>query len=134
MRVLVFGTFDHLHPGHLFVLRSAADRGELFVVVARDRNVERIKGRVPDQPEPERAAAIRAAFPLAEVLLGDADDFLAPVRAVSPDLILLGYDQRLPPGVREEDLGATVERLPAFEPHRHKSSLVRGGIKSAKSR
>jgi FAD synthetase len=125
MRVLLFGTFDLLHPGHRSVFAAAAGRGDVFVVVARDENVRRNKGRAPVQDERERAAAVREAAPGATVLLGDPADFLRPIRDVRPDLILLGYDQRMPPGVREEDLPCPVERLPAFEPGTHKSSIAR---------
>lgn len=125
MRVLLFGTFDHLHPGHQFVLSEAAKRGEVFVVVARDRNVERIKGRPPDQTEDERKSAVMAAVPDAVVVLGDPEHFLVPVREIRPDLIILGYDQRLPPGVTERDLPCPVERLPAHHPDQFKSSLRR---------
>lgn len=125
MRVLVFGTFDHLHPGHEFVLEEASKRGGLHVVVARDVTVERIKKRQPKQSEEARMEAIRKRFPKATVILGSSDDYLTPVRAVAPDLILLGYDQKLPPGVVESDLPGTVERLAAFEPEKHKSSLRR---------
>ena len=125
-RVLVFGTFDQLHPGHLFVLREAAARGgELFVVVSRDSTTHRIKNRMPVQSEEERRLGVQAAIPRATVLLGDRMDFLNPVRALKPDLILLGYDQKLPPGVRMEDLPCPVERLSAHEAHRFKSSLFR---------
>ncbi len=125
MKVLVFGTFDHLHPGHQFVLTEASTRGDLWVVIARDRNVQKLKGRTALQPEDERKRAVEDAFPGAHVVLGDATDFLVPVREITPDLILLGYDQALPPGVKESDLPCTVERLPAFEPERWKSSLLR---------
>ncbi len=125
-RVLVFGTFDLLHPGHRFVLSEAAKRGELHVVVARDSTVARIKKLTPHHPEAERVAMIEEAFPEADVRLGSAEgDFLAPVRAVAPDLIVLGYDQQLPPGVTEADLPCPVERLPAMEPDKWKSSLLR---------
>ena len=125
MRVLLFGTFDHLHPGHLFVFEEAKKRGDVSIVVARDRNVERIKGRAPDQNEEERRKTVLAAIPEAQVVLGDPGDFLAPVRSIKPDLILLGYDQRFPPGVTDADLPCPVERLPAFEPGKYKSSLRR---------
>ncbi len=127
MRVLIFGTFDLLHPGHLFVFETARRRGDVTVVVARDANVARIKGRAPEQAETERAMAVRTAFPDASVILGDKTDFLSPVRAARPDLILLGYDQRLPPGVADADLPCPVERLAAFQPETHKSSLRRSG-------
>jgi LemA protein len=58
MNVLVFGTFDGLHPGHRSVLDAAALRGMLHVVVARDTNVERIKGRPPLHDEEERRASL----------------------------------------------------------------------------
>lgn len=125
MRVLVFGTFDRLHPGHRFLLTEAGKRGRLFVVIARDRNVERIKGRLPDQSEAERKRIIEDVFPDATAILGDSSDFLRPVRDIKPDLILLGYDQKLPPGVSASDLLYPVERAGAFEPERHKSSLRR---------
>lgn len=125
MRVLLFGTFDRLHPGHTFVINEALSRGDVSVVIARDRNVQRIKGRAPEQSEDARMRAIASAFPGATVIPGDPDDFLAPVRAVRPDLILLGYDQEFPPGVRAADLPCPVERLPAYRPGEFKSSLRR---------
>ncbi|MBI1812794.1 adenylyltransferase/cytidyltransferase family protein [Candidatus Peregrinibacteria bacterium] len=125
MRILVFGTFDRLHPGHRFLLEAAMSRGELWVVVARDANVRRIKGRLPDQREEERKQSLEEAFPEAHVILGDPEDFLEPVRAIAPNKILLGYDQKLPPSVSMDDLPCPVERLSAFKPHQHKSSVRR---------
>ena len=133
MRVLIFGTFDQLHPGHEFVLRKAQARahstssgqGELWVVVARDCNILRIKGKAPVQSEGVRVKAIEKLMPETHVILGDPEDFTAPLRAINPDLVLLGYDQALPPGVTEHDFPCPVERLPAFEPETYKSSLRR---------
>jgi FAD synthetase len=125
MKVLVFGTFDLVHPGHRFLFAEAAKRGHLTIIVARDRNVQRIKGRFPVQDEDERMSHVRMVVPDAEVILGDAHDFLVPVRAIDPDLIMLGYDQELPPGVTEADLPCDVQRAAAFEPETYKSSLLR---------
>lgn len=125
MRVLLFGTFDRLHPGHRFVLTEAQKRGKLTIIVARDVTVQRHKGKLPMQSEEERRAAVSRAVPSARVLLGDSDDYLRPVRENAPDLILLGYDQGLPRKVKLEDLPCPVERLPAFRPELYKSSLRR---------
>lgn len=125
MRVLVSGTFDDLHPGHIFLLTEASKRGDVWVIVGRDANVEKIKGRPPLQTQQERKSAIEKAFPDAHVVLGDAKDFLKPVKEIHPDLILLGYDQTMPPAIQESDLPAAIERLPAFLPDIHKSSLRR---------
>ena len=124
MKVILFGTFDHFHPGHQFVFEQAQKRGDVYAVIARDVTVERIKGRLPCQTEKERKKAVENAFPEAAVVLGDDQDYLTPLREINPDLLLFGYDQKLPPGVSEEDLPCPVERLPAFEPERYKSSLL----------
>ena len=125
IRVLIFGTFDKLHPGHVFVLEEARKRGEVFVVVARDKTVERIKGHLPTQNQEERVAAVQQAAPNATVILGNAENYIVPVQNVAPDLILLGYDQQLPPGVSPEDFPCPVQRLEPFEPEQYKSSLQR---------
>ena len=126
MRVLVFGTFDHLHPGHTFFLEEASKHGELTVVVAKDANVLRIKGRLAEESQAERMAALQSTFPNVRVVLGSDDDFLSPVRTFQPDLICLGYDQELPPGVSMADLPCRTKHLPAFQPEKWKSSLRRG--------
>ena len=125
MNILVFGTFDHLHPGYRYFLDQASLRGNLHVVIARDQNVQRIKGHMPEQSEEERRRVIQDLYPDAHVLLGNPEDFLEPVRSIQPDVILLGYDQKLPPGVLEEDLPCAVERVASFEPEKYKSSLQR---------
>jgi FAD synthetase len=126
MRILTFGTFDDLHPGHLSYLSQAQALGDLFVVVARDANVWRIKGRAPLETQETRVQKVQEAFPQATVVLGsDGKDFLQPLRDLKPDLLFLGYDQKLPPNVSENDLPCPVRRAEAFEPHIHKSSLRR---------
>ena len=43
-KVMVFGTFDGLHEGHLDFFRQAREYGDyLIVAVARDVNVKKIK-------------------------------------------------------------------------------------------
>lgn len=129
-RVLAFGTFDELHPGHQFLLEEAFKRGELTVVVARDSNVRRIKGHPPLQSEDARRRAVQETVPQATVVLGDPEDFLRPVQRVQPDVIVLGYDQHLPPGIVPADLPCPIERIPAYHPEKYKSSLRRKGTAS----
>ncbi len=125
-RALIFGTFDHLHPGHRFVIEEAMKRGETFIVVARDETVQRIKGKRPRQSQDERLHVVENTYPSTHSILGDLEDYLTPVREVKPDLILLGYDQGLPPGVEMKDLHCVVERLPPFKPETYKSSFQGG--------
>ena len=127
-RVLGCGTFDHFHPGHEAFLRQALSLGdELFVVVARDQNVRRIKGRVPDQEETARLAAVTAHEAVDDARLGyPGSDFLRVVADINPDIIALGYDQRAPKGLAEAFPECEIVTLDAFEPERYKSSLMRG--------
>jgi FAD synthetase len=121
---MVFGTFDLLHPGHHYFLRAAKKRGALTVVVAQSTNVERFKGKKPTQSEQERMHALKQYLPAATILLGEREDFLKLVRSLQPNLILLGYDQKLPPGVRAQDFPCPIERVPPHHPERYKSSLL----------
>ena len=125
MRILVFGTFDNLHPGHIFFLKEAEKCGELWVAIARDQTVEHIKKQSVVQNEEIRKSAIENAMPEAHVILGDPKDYLRPIQEIRPDRIILGYDQKLPPGISVEDITCPIERLPAYKPEKYKSSLLR---------
>lgn len=122
--VMVFGTFDLLHPGHRSLVLQAQEFGRVTVVVARDKSVLKIKGKKPCENEQQRVIAMKMAFLDVNVVLGDPKDFLVPLRKVKPDIIVLGYDQKLPPGISEADLPCPVRRASAFQPEKYKSSLI----------
>ena len=59
MKVMVFGTFDGLHEGHKNFFKQARKYGDyLLVVVGRDKNVEKMKGHLPQRNENERMKEI----------------------------------------------------------------------------
>lgn len=126
-RVLCCGTFDHLHPGHLSFLQQAAALGtELVVVVARDENVKRLKGRYPDHGEEERRSRVAALQLASQVRLGyPGGDFLKIVAEIQPDIIALGYDQKAPPGLQEAFPRSQIIVLQPHYPEKYKSSLFR---------
>lgn len=122
-----FGTFDAVHPGHLFFLRELRKLGdELFVVIARDKNVERIKGQAPLFNEKERLRAVAATGLTDRVMLGHETDFMKVLHAHQPQVLGFGYDQRV-------DIEALKVRFPqiemvrieSYEPHKYKSSLIK---------
>jgi FAD synthetase len=126
-RVLCAGTFDHLHPGHVDFLEQAKTLGdELIVIVARDENVKRIKGIKPE-PENLRKLNLEKTGIPDRVVLGNLDkDPLSILNELLPDIVALGYDQR----VSEENIKAIlpdciVIRLKPFHPERFKSSFYR---------
>tara|TARA_Y100000588_G_C13976012_1_gene805081 strand:+ start:120 stop:539 length:420 start_codon:yes stop_codon:yes gene_type:complete len=126
-RVLCCGTFDYLHPGHISFLEQAAALGsELFVVVARDENVERIKGRLPDHNEELRRTKVEEVGVADEVRLGyPGANFFKVVSDIAPDIIALGYDQKTPSGLRDAFPQCEVLILEAHHPEKYKSSLYR---------
>ena len=90
-KVLVAGTFQIIHPGHVRFLNEAARLGQVWVVISRNRNVR--KGFPVVVDEKQRLDVVQALKPVYKAILGSENDFLAPVRRVRPDIILLGPDQ-----------------------------------------
>lgn len=125
--VLVFGVFDLFHPGHAFFLTEAKKRGDrLVVIIARDTNVMRLKGRAPVHDEQARLRAV-AAFPAVDEARLGYEDWAQHERVlqdVAPDVICLGYDQR----VRIPIGSWRVVRVAAYQPEQYKSSLLRAQL------
>lgn len=92
-KVLVGGVWDIIHPGHIWLLSEARKLGEVIVIVARDRTVERLKGRRPIIPEDQRLEVIKNLKQVDEAKLGYEEDMFKVVMEVKPDIIMLGPDQ-----------------------------------------
>lgn len=125
--VMGFGTFDGVHPGHLFYLNELKKLGsDLVVVIARDSNVEKIKGRLPHLNEEARRSAVMATGVPDRVVLGDEKDFYKVVRELKPTVLGFGYDQRVDMEALKK-LFPKIEmiRLSAHHPHKFKSSLMK---------
>jgi len=95
-RVVATGTFDILHPGHLWYLKESAKLGdELYVIVARDANIKH-KPR-PVVPEEQRLIMVSSLSPVSCARLGDLEDMYRPIRDIRPDIITLGCNQYFDP-------------------------------------
>lgn len=103
-KVLVAGTFDLLHPGHLFILKEAWKLGKVIVVVARDSNVPKFKGRPPIIPERQRVEVLKNIKWVDKVILGDEKDIFKSIERIKPDIILLGPDQPIDEGKLKHEL------------------------------
>jgi len=118
-RVVATGTFDILHPGHLYYLSESKKLGdELWVIVARDANVK-FKPR-PIVPEEQRREMIGALRPVDHAILGDPDDMFRPIEEIRPDIITLGFNQyfneeKLKSQLKERNLPAQVVRIGRYE-------------------
>ena len=94
-KVMVFGVFDRLHPGHVSFLKQASAMGdELIVVLARDVSVQKLKNKTPHHSEVKRMQAVQKIFGVNHAVLGDEEHgSYAVIQKYKPDVICLGYDQ-----------------------------------------
>jgi len=131
--VLASGTFDLLHLGHVKYLEEAKGAGgedaELIVIVARDKTVERRKGRKPVMPEDQRRALVESLKVVDEAILGYEDfDMGKVIEKIRPDVIVVGHDQtdmerRVKKAVSERGLGIKVVKAGKFGKEEFNSSL-----------
>ena len=131
--VLASGTFDLLHLGHVKYLEEAKKAGgenaELIVIVARDKTVERRKGRKPVMPEDQRRALVESLKVVDEAILGYEDfDIGKVVEKIRPDVIAVGHDQtdmerKVRKAVGERGLNVQVVKIGKFGKDEFNSSL-----------
>jgi len=93
--VLVFGTFDFLHIGHLHLFKEAKKYGNvLIVLLARDEIIKKLKGKFPIHTEQERKELLTQFKIIDEVKLGDDKlETYTLLRNIMPDVVVFGYDQ-----------------------------------------
>lgn len=135
-KVMAFGSFDILHEGHKHYLKEAKSYGDyLIVVVARDENILRFKGRKPTYDEHHRLEKIMELDFVDEAVLGNKDDIFGILKEFGPDVICLGYDQKtidekiLSEELKRINLNAEIKRAKAYKPEIYKSSKLRSLIK-----
>ena len=132
IKIMVFGTFDVLHKGHLNFFKQArrlAKNPYLVVSIARDVNVKRIKGRKPRLPEKLRFKVVKRCSLVDKVVLGGIKNPIPHILKEKPNIIALGYDQgayikNLKQILKTKGLEVRVVRLKAYKPKAYKSSLI----------
>lgn len=130
-RAIAFGTFDILHKGHEYFLKAAKRLGsELVIVVARDKNVKKIKGRCARNSELKRLKDVKGLMIGDIVVLGSKRSFYDPLKKFKPDIICLGYDQKevCLDKKKLKELGlekVVIKRVKSFKPNKYKSSLIK---------
>ncbi len=131
MIVMAMGTFDMLHPGHVHYLQQAKNYGDyLIVVVARDKTVEKERGRAPVVDEKDRLTMVQSLSIVDKAVLGNVADKLKIVEEKKPAVICLGYDQRVDEEkLREElkrrGLNIEIKRMKGYKEKQYKSSILK---------
>ncbi len=127
-KVIVFGTFDILHPGHIHMLKEAKALGDyLVVVLARDETVLRVKGKKPRNDENARLKNLGSLGIADKIRLGSLDNKHKVIAEEKPDIIALGYDQSNFTENLADIAGSSIKivRLKPFKPEIYKSSLIK---------
>ena len=96
MKVVATGVFDIIHMGHAHFLNAAKEHGNhLTVIVANEATVRKKKGE-PILSDERRSEVVSQLKPVDEVVIGRTGDMLdIIVDEIKPDVIALGFDQRL---------------------------------------
>ena len=128
--VMCAGTFDIIHPGHLYFLSEAKKYGDkLIVVVARDETSEKVKGKKPQRNERERLEQIRMLEIVDVAVLGKQGNIFDIIGEIKPSVICLGYDQKvlkqdLEDELKKRNIKCDVVRIGSYMPHLYKSSKM----------
>ena len=132
-RIMVFGTFDGVHKGHLNFFRQAkklSPKSFLIVSVARDKNVLKIKGRLPVLDEKKRVALIKKYKIIDKTVLSGMKNHIPHIAREHPDIIALGYDQKnyiknLKKDLKNKGILVKIVRLKSYKENIFKNYLLK---------
>jgi len=133
MKIMVFGTFDGLHQGHLNFFKQAkklARNSFLIVSIARDKNVYKIKKIKPVLNEKRRLSLVKKCALVDKIVLSSLTNHLPHILKEKPDIIALGYDQKnytknLKKDLKNKGLNVKIVRLKPFKKHIYKNHLLK---------
>ncbi len=132
-RIMLFGTFDGLHKGHLNFFKQARNLVKnpfLIVSIARDKNVFKIKGKYPNKKEKARLDLVRKNNLADKVILSGVKNHIPHIMRERPDIIALGYDQKayvkdLKKELKNKGLKVKIARLKPYKENMYKNHLLK---------
>ncbi len=128
-KIMVFGTFDVVHPGHVHMLKEAKGLGDyLIVVISRDQITTEVKGKKPLFNEDDRLQAVQQLHIADKVRLGNlGPDKYQAIKEEKPDIVALGYDQVAFVDKLRENIEPYIQivRLQPYKPETYKSSKIK---------
>jgi len=100
------------------------------VSVARDQNVFRIKGKYPDKNERERMKLVKKSKLADKIVLSGLKNHIPHIVKEHPDIIALGYDQRvyvedLKKDLKNKGILIKIIRLKPYRASVYKSHLLK---------
>ena len=130
-KVLIFGTFDILHPGHVFFINKAKALGNIIIAsVARDKFVKKIKKKLPVNNEDSRKKLLMDKKLVDKAYLSDEiPGTYTIIEKERPEVVCVGYDQNklynnLLLWLKKNKLNIKVIQIESFSPEKYKSSKI----------
>ena len=129
--VLAGGVFDIIHPGHIHTLNAAKALGDVLVVaIATDKTAQKMKKRQPLHNQELRRELVSCLSMVDKAIVGHEDDIFETVKAIKPDIIVLGYDQVhqeqfIADGCKRINLDVEIVRLQSPVPELSSSDIER---------
>ena len=132
-KIMVFGTFDGLHKGHIDFFKQAKNftkNSSLIVSIARDKNVLKIKGKYPNLSERKRMNLVKKYELVDSVILSGIKNHIPHIVKIRPDIIALGYDQKyyvknLKKDLKNKGVLVRIIRLKPYKESIYKNHLLK---------
>ncbi len=133
-KVIVTGSFDWLHSGHVRFFEETAELGDLYVVVGHDDNIKLLKGEGhPLFPQDERRYMVQSIRHVKQALISSGHGWLdaePEIARIRPDIYAVNEDGDRPEKrafCEEHGIEYIVlKRLPKAGLPRRQSTALRG--------
>ena len=131
IKTITFGTFDIVHPGHIYYLSEAKKYGDILTtIIATDENVEKFKSCPPKFWLRQRIIDIQNTHIPDTVIAGSNASPLSWIEEHNPDVVCIWYDQTgfldtLNTYISERSSNIHIIRIDSYQADIYKSSLLK---------
>lgn len=122
-KIVVNGTFDILHPGHVEMLNYARSLGAyLLVLIDSDRRVKELKGNTrPVNSQRDRQFLLKNLKAVNDVWIFDSDkELVEKIKFFTPDIMVKGSDYINTPIIGQE----FVKRIEFYDRTNHSTTKI----------
>jgi len=106
--IMTGGCFNKIHEGHRKILNKLKEKGKVIIVLTHDLH-NRKKNALPAR---QRKKNLEKEGLADEVVIGDPHDYMKVIRKYDPDIIALGYDQKMPDKIKTK---ARIIKMKKYE-------------------
>jgi cytidyltransferase-like protein len=102
MNVLITGSFDLLHSGHIYFMKRASKYGKLYVGIGSDKSIEQLKNRPTINKQDERLFMVKSIRYIEDAWINsgmgnfDFFDDIKKLKRKHIDILIVNKDQDFP--------------------------------------